>query len=134
MEKIRVAISGAWQKFASLRLRYQLIIIAFVALLVFLLSKGPSPGQNHFVYLADSFLHGSLSLSGDGVNLAEVVPFNGNYYVVYPPMPAILLLPFVAVFGTTFDQALLSVLLASLCVSVMLCSKKLAHPLRKRYG
>jgi len=132
MEKIGSTIDGVCQKFVSLRLRYQLVIIASVALIVFLLSKGPSPGQNHFVYLADSFLHGSLSLSGDGVNLAEVVPFNGNYYVVYPPMPAILLLPFVAVFGTSFDQALFSVLLASLCISVMFLMLKKAGSSTKK--
>ena len=98
-------------------MRYKLLLIVAVALFVFLLSKGPSPGQNHFVYLADSFLHGRLGLSGGGENLAEVVPFNGDYYVVYPPMPAVLLLPFVAVWGTTFDQALLSVILAAFCVT-----------------
>jgi 4-amino-4-deoxy-L-arabinose transferase-like glycosyltransferase len=70
------------------------------------------------VYLADAFLHGKLSLSGGGIALQEVVPYNGNYYVVYPPMPAILLMPFVALFGTGFDESILSILLASLAVAV----------------
>ena len=117
MSTIRQTLSLAAKKIVSLRIRYKLLLIVLAALLVFLLSKGPSPGQNHFVYLADAFLHGRLGLSGDGTGLAEVVPYNGNYFVVYPPMPAILLMPFVAVFGTAFDQALLSVLLASLCVA-----------------
>ena len=34
-------------------------------------------------------------------------------------MPAVLLVPFVAVFGASFDQGLLSIILASLCVSAI---------------
>ncbi|MCL2475827.1 hypothetical protein [Candidatus Bathycorpusculum sp.] len=117
MSSVRQTLEAPIKKVTSLRLRYKFLLIAAIALLIFLLSKGPSPGQNHFVYLADSFLHGRLGLTGGGENLAEMVPFNGNYYVVYPPMPAVLLLPFVAVWGTTFDQALLSVILAGFCVA-----------------
>ena len=104
---------------ASLRIRWKLLIITLVALLVFLLSKGPPPGHNHFVYLADAFLHGRLGLSGSGTSLAEIVNNNGNFYVVYPPMPAVLLVPFVAAFGTSFDLSLLSIILASLCVAAI---------------
>lgn len=106
-----------YQKLASLRTRWKLLIIALVALLVFVLSKGPPPGQNHFVYLADAFLHGRLGVSGGGTVLAEIVPLHGNYYVVYPPMPAVLLLPFVAIFGTTVDQGLMSIFLACIAVA-----------------
>lgn len=81
------------------------------------LTKGPPPGQNHFIFLAEAFLHGKLGLSGSGTLLAELVNYHGNYYVVYPPMPAVLLIPFVAAFGTSFDQSLLSIILASLGVS-----------------
>ena len=117
MSKTIETLKQVYQDVASLRLRYKLIIIALISLIVFLLSKGPPPGQNHFVYLADAFLHGRLGVTDGGTSLAEIVPFNGNYYVVYPPMPAVLLLPFVAIFGTGFDQGLMSVFLACLCVA-----------------
>ncbi len=117
MSKVREALSWIYQRLSGLRIRYKLLLIALVALLVFLLSKGSSPGQNHFVYLADAFLHGKLGVSGGGTGLAEIVPYHGNFYVVYPPMPAVLLLPFVALFGTSFDQGLMSVFLACLCVA-----------------
>lgn len=110
-------ISQGWRRVASLKLRWKFLIIALVALLVFFLSKGPSPGQNHFVYLADAFLHSRLGVSDGGTALAEIVPFNGSFYVVYPPMPAVLLLPLVGLFGTSFDQGLMSIFLASLCVA-----------------
>jgi hypothetical protein len=117
MDEVVGGISRVWRKLASLRIRWKLLIIVSVALLIFLLSKGPPPGQNHFVYLADAFLHGRLGVTGGGTVLAEIVPFNGNYFVVYPPMPAVLLLPFVPLFGTSVDQGLLSIFLASLAVA-----------------
>jgi len=90
MSEIKVAFSRVYQKLASLRIRYKLLIIALVALLVLLLTKGPSPGQNHFVYLADALLNGRLGVTGGGTALAEIVPYHGNYYVVYPPIVGIL--------------------------------------------
>jgi 4-amino-4-deoxy-L-arabinose transferase-like glycosyltransferase len=51
--------------------------------------------------------------------LAEIVPYNGLYYVVYPPMPAVLLAPFVAIFGTGVDQTLMSISLACLAVAAI---------------
>lgn len=117
MSKVSLELSRVYQNLSSLRIRYKLLIIALLALLVFLLSKDSPPGQNHFIYLADAFLHGRLGVTGGGTSLAEIVPYNGSYYVVYPPMPAVLLLPFVAVFGTTFDQGLMSILLACFCVA-----------------
>ena len=105
-------------KIASLSTFRKFMIIALVSFLVFYLSKGSPPGQNHFVYLADAFLHGKLGLSGQGTALAEIVNYNNNFYVVYPPMPAALLVPFVAVFGTNFDQSLMSIGLASIGVAL----------------
>ena len=95
------------------------VIIAVLSFLVYYISQGPPAGQDHFVYLAYSFLHGRLGLTDGGTGLAELVHHNGNYYVVYPPMPAVILLPFVAAFGTSFNQTLLSIILASLSVSVI---------------
>jgi hypothetical protein len=117
MSDVKGAIWRGILKLAVLRLRWKLLLIVLVSLLIFALSKGPPPGQNHFVYLADGFLHGRLGVTGGGTGLAEIVPFNGSYYVVYPPMPAVLLVPFVAVFGTSFDQSLMSIFLASLAVA-----------------
>jgi hypothetical protein len=81
MTQKSLMISQGWSRIASLRLRWKLLVITLVVLLVFFLSKGPSPGQNHFVYLADAFLHGRLGVSDGGTVLAEIVPFNGNYFV-----------------------------------------------------
>jgi hypothetical protein len=119
MNKIRVGIQRLTAKIESLSTLQKFFLIALFSFVVFALSKGPPLGQNHFVYLADAFLHGRLSVSGGGTVLAEIVHLKGNYFVVYPPMPAIILMPFVAVFGTSVDQSLMSIILASLAVSVI---------------
>jgi len=48
--------------------------------------------------------------------LTELASWNGHYFVVYPPMPAILLMPFVAIFGTSFYQPVLSIVLGAVNV------------------
>lgn len=119
MSKIFRGFQRVVAKLESLGTVQKFILIAILSFFVFVLSKGPPPGQDHFVYLADAFLHGRLGVTGAGTALQELVPLNGNFYVVYPPMPAVILMPFVAAFGTSLDQSLLSIILASLSVSVV---------------
>jgi len=54
---------------------------------------------NHFAWLADALLHGRLSLDGQPPAYAggnDFANFENRWYVVFPPVPAILALPFVA--------------------------------------
>lgn len=112
MNKISQGFRRAIEKIESLGTVQKFILIALISSIFLVLSKGPPPGQNHFVYLADAFLHGRLGVTGSGMALQELVPRNGNFYVVYPPMPAAILMPFVAAFGTSVDQSLISIILA----------------------
>jgi hypothetical protein len=84
------------------------------------LSNGRPTNLDYFIPLADAFLHGRLGLLEGPSWLNELVPSaNGLYYVVYPPMPALVLLPAVALFGPTFDQAWATVLLGAANVVLM---------------
>ena len=85
------------------------------------LNNGREAQLDYFTPLADAFLHGRLGLSGPQITsqLNELVPANGLAHVVYPPMPAIMLLPAVLVFGPGFDQAWASVLLGAANVVIM---------------
>lgn len=94
----------------------------------------PSP-NNHYVHLADAWLHGRLDIAGNPPGTNDWACFDtlnrgpcpeGRYsfsgpdaeryrwYVSFPPLPAILLLPFVAVFGLGVWDTLLWVLFAGL--------------------
>ncbi|MEM2110458.1 MAG: hypothetical protein QXX08_01090 [Candidatus Bathyarchaeia archaeon] len=108
-------------EFISERIRLNIaslnfLLVMLLSLMIYLLTKGPHVAQNHFVFLAEAFLKGKLGILSSSTGLSELVPYQGNYYVVYPPMPAVLLLPFVAVFGTSFDQGVLSIIIGSLAV------------------
>lgn len=61
-------------------------------------------GENQYVYLADSFLKGSLSLVQLPPLLSDFAYFNGQYYWPAGILPAITLMPFVAIFGTGFQE------------------------------
>lgn len=68
-------------------------------------SRSPSP-DNHFVHLALSFLHGELGVLGNqppGTN--DWAFFEGRWYVSFPPFPAVVIMPLVAIWGTaTLDR------------------------------
>ena len=79
------------------------------------------PGRqlDYFVPLADAFLHGRLGLENAPSWLNEVVPVGSISYVVYPPAPALLVLPIVAVFGPEVNQAWPSIGFAALSVAIV---------------
>ena len=79
--------------------------MAVVATIVLLLTTSSEPTEfDYFVRLADAFLHGRLYLTEAPSWLNELVPGGGGWYVVYPPVPALLLVPFVALFGLDSQQ------------------------------
>ncbi|HBQ18125.1 MAG: hypothetical protein RLP09_42860 [Sandaracinaceae bacterium] len=113
-----------------------LIVFAVTAAVYVLVTgprtEGPSP-NNHFAHLAESWLNGELSVLGGrppGFNdwacvdseTGEVCPPIAQHraepryrwYVSFPPFPAAVLAPAVAIFGTDFSDPLIWALLAGL--------------------
>lgn len=95
-----------------------MLILPLVTFIVYFLSHRRFEASNYFVLLADAFLHGRLFLLINPPWLNELVLWQGHYYVVYPPMPAVLLMPLVAFFGTTFYQPVFSWVLSALNVGL----------------
>lgn len=110
------------------------VAVAAAATLVYLYSAPrDATALDYFVRLADAFLHGQVFLTDHPSWLSELIPHDGVYYVPYPPMPAFLLMPFVAVFGTGFPQQVASCLFAGIGVGLawaMLGRFELATPVR----
>jgi len=73
----------------------------------------------YFNYLADAFLHGQLYLRFLPPNLHDLSFFNGQYYLYWPPMPAVFLMPFVAIFGVNFSDVFFTVVVASANVATV---------------
>ncbi len=142
------------------------VIVFVLAAAVFAAFAGPRVMQaspdNHFAYLADSYLHGTLEMREDPphandwasyetVTLAsgqelsgiwwnrgarEFLDLEGNfyridahdmrgmtsertYYVSFPPMPAVLMLPGVAIWGVHFNDVLFTIFFAALNAALM---------------
>ncbi len=68
---------------------------------------GLSTDYDYYGRLADAFLHGRWWLTEAPSWLNELLPCGaGRYCVVYPPLPAILSLPFVPLFPTAVAQVI----------------------------
>ncbi len=75
---------------------------------------------DYFSRLADAFLHGRYWLDEAPSWLNELIPSgDGRWYVAYPPMPAVLALPFVAIFGREFPAQIYSSIYAGLATGVV---------------
>lgn len=79
----------------------------------FITSQGKTP-YDYFTRLGDSFLSGKYYLEQNPSWLSELIPAGTNkYYVVYPPMPAIISTPFLYLFKDGFQQQYLAHILGA---------------------
>jgi hypothetical protein len=69
---------------------------------------------NYHMYLAETFLQGSLSLVRDMPNVLDLSVYNGKLYLYWGPMPAVVLMPLVFIFGADWPDSWLSMGLAAL--------------------
>ena len=75
--------------------------LALLALLVYWFTGPPGAGGDQFVPLADAFLQGRLSIPEDRLWM-ELVPVpdgGGAQYSPFPPVPALTLMPVIALLG-----------------------------------
>ena len=72
------------------------LVVGFVAGAAMFLASGfhASP-YNNYVVLADALRHGHVWIDWPGVRV-DALARNGRYYIIEGPLPAILILPFVA--------------------------------------
>jgi hypothetical protein len=112
----------------TLRIKGSIVagVVAFALILFF--SHGRSSPYNNYVLLAQAFLHGHSYIAWPGAYI-DALPYNGQYYVIEAPMPAILLLPFVALFGGA-NQTLLAVVLGAVAIGAAyeLCERMNVPP------
>ncbi len=91
----------------------QFLIFLFNFLLYTFTSTGKTP-YDYFSRLADAFLKGKYWIEENPPWFSELIPNNGRFYIVHPPMPAILLLPFRAILGDLFQQQFLAHIIGGL--------------------
>ncbi len=90
-------------------------IAGLVAFAVAALSAhGRSSPYDNYVLLANAMLHGHTAIDWPGPYI-DALPYNGAHYVIEAPLPAILLLPFVALFHSV-NQTMLALVLCGIAV------------------
>jgi hypothetical protein len=73
---------------------------------------------SQFLYQAQSLLHGRLDIDLPAT-FNDVVAVHGKDYIVYPPMPAILMMPGVALFGLHFSDVQFTRLFSAINLSLL---------------
>lgn len=73
----------------------------------------------HYVYLAHALLNGRVDLIQLPPTTYDLLSVNGQWFVAGSPLPSILMLPFVALFGVTFSDVAFSVVLGAITVALV---------------
>ncbi len=93
-----------------------LYVFAFT-LIVYLVSTGfKNTVYNNHVLLADAFLHGRVWIDSQPPGI-DAIFYNQHWYIIEGPLPAILLLPLVAIFGLQTNQVLVAAICAAIAVA-----------------
>lgn len=79
-------------------------IFAIGLAIVYFYTSGGNTPFNHFVLLADAFLKGNFYVDGIYPWIEKAPLDEFRFFIVNPPMPAILLMPFVKLWGINFPQ------------------------------
>jgi len=97
------------------RLKPSLAIGVAAFLVTMIVGHGRNTPYNNYVLLAQAFLHGHVWIDWPGAYI-DALAYNGAHYVIEAPLPALLLLPFVVVFGAATNQTLLACALAAIAI------------------
>ncbi len=94
------------QKFLQRRLYDSLSFLLLVALLggfaiLLHINPGKPSDSIHLILQARAWLQGHLDI---GRHIHDSVIVNGKVYIIYPPLPALLMAPFVALLGDRFSD------------------------------
>ncbi|MEO6579015.1 MAG: hypothetical protein ABIO99_08985 [Candidatus Limnocylindria bacterium] len=95
-------------------------LVAAIAAIVYFLTVSERVTLDSFLPLASSFVEGRLHIA-EPMPWLELVPRDGGgFYSPFPPMPGIVLIPFVALFGPGFDQGIATALFGAANVALVL--------------
>lgn len=99
----------------------RLVISTFIiSLILFAVTSAGNTAFNHFTLLADSFIHGKIYIEGD-MPWLEKIPIDQNrFFVANPPMPAIVAIFPVLLFGKNVPQQYLSFVIGAIIIAITL--------------
>lgn len=93
---------------------------AFLVYGIFSLFEGELLSEHYyFNYLADALMHGQLHLRILPDEILDFIYYQDKFYLQWPPLIAILLMPFVAIFGINFGDVIYTLVIASVNVGLV---------------
>ena len=110
-----------WRRLAPYQQTWFLVLLGLLIIETFsFIGFGPGGVPNIHVFQALAFLQGHVYLpfSQKGLNF-DIALHNGHYQCPFPPFPAAVLVPFVAIFGTSTHVVPISLVLTALNVFVL---------------
>ncbi|HEX8998159.1 MAG TPA: hypothetical protein VF812_19200 [Ktedonobacterales bacterium] len=109
--------SGSLFNRRAIMMSVTLYVAALITFILLQIEFGISPfgvsAAPHYLYQAESFLHGRWDLTLTQP-LWDTIHLHGKTYDVYPPFPALLMLPFVAIFGLHTSDIFITTALSAL--------------------
>ncbi|BCX14492.1 MAG: hypothetical protein KatS3mg088_175 [Patescibacteria group bacterium] len=102
------------------------LFIFFLFLLVYIITSAGKTPYDYFLRLSQAFLEGKYYIDENPPWLSELIPSgDGKFYIVHPPMPAILLIPFLMIFKNFQQQYIAHIIGALIPVVVFNLSLKI---------
>lgn len=101
------------------------IVLFCITLFVYYLTSAGNTPYDYFTRLAHAFLEGKYWIEENPPWLSELIPgIQNRYYIVHPPMPAIVLAPILIFFKNLPQQYLAHAMGAGISVAFFLASLK----------
>src|SRR4051812_9368251 len=67
----------------------------------------------YYNYLADALLHGQLYLRAMPIRRLDLSLYQGRYYLYWGPLPAVLMIPLISLFGVLFSDIFFTLLIGA---------------------
>lgn len=112
------ALAAPLAALARPRVAFPVALVAYLlrAALGTRLARSP---EAYFNFLADAFLHGQLSLRLPPPGTLDLIFYGDRVYMYWPPFPALLLLPAVALGGVGISDRAYTALFAALAIGLL---------------
>lgn len=98
-------------------------LVAALTFAVYFFSSDLYNPYNQYERLADAMLHGRLDLR-DAPEYLELARYEDGAYVINPPAPAVLLIPFVALWGFDTEEVIISMAVGAAAVGLFWVSSR----------
>lgn len=100
------------------------LVAGVVALVVYLARAAAGTGlarssESYFNFLADAFLHGQIALRIAPPGTLDLVYYGDRIYIYWPPFPALLIAPLVALVGVGLSDRLYTAIFAALTLGLL---------------